>query len=159
MAFPGNVYTFSRALTNPTAVTQLQIATAAGKPIQILRAWFSANNAAAPASAGVAIQLNRKSAAATVVAAVAADIVKTNPSDGASTVQLGTALTGYTASAEGTDTDLLYRDAFNDLNGWLYLPIPEERITVTGGGFVGMKLLLAPPAGTYYAGVTFVEIG
>ena len=154
----GNVYTFSRSFTNPGAVTLLQIAANAARPLVPLRAWVSQH--ASVTSTQVAAELVRKTAAATVTAAVAADFKKHLPTQDANcTVQLGTALSGHTATAEGTDGDDFNAEGWNILNGWLYLPVPEERIVVPGGGIVGLKLLVAPPAATYRAGITFVEVG
>jgi hypothetical protein len=40
---------------------------------------------------------------------------------------------GITGSADATPTYVdLYRASFNALNGWLWIPTPEERIIVTG---------------------------
>ncbi len=158
MAANGNVYTFSRqGMSVSTAITVLQLAAATAKPVEILRAWASQQTSTT--STQVGITLVRKTGAATVTAAVAADIKKANPSDSASSVQLGTALTGYTATAEGTDGDQLYVDGFNVLSGWLYLPVPEERIVVAGGGIIGLKFLTTQAAATYNVGICYRELG
>lgn len=92
-------------VTTGTALkTMLQIATAAARPIRV-RAWGVFFDGSA---AGVPIKCNLldTSAAATVTAHVAAGVMPYDTEAGVtpSTVQLGTALSGYTASAEGTYT-------------------------------------------------------
>lgn len=89
-------------VTTGTAIkTLLQIAPASTQSLTIV-AWgidFDGTAAAAP----IKVELIDTDVAATVTAAVAAGVIKlSGPNDEASTVQLGTALTGYTASAEGT---------------------------------------------------------
>src|SRR5690242_10842975 len=160
MSANGNVYVFSRqTVAIPNAITTiLQIKAGAAKPIEILRAW--ASQVSSTTSTQVQIGLVRLSVAGTVTAAVAADVKVTNPSDGASGVQLGTSATGYLATAEGTVSDMTYPDNFNILNGWLYLPVPEERIIVPGAGLLALKFLAAPGgAWNWSAGIVFRELG
>ncbi len=106
-------------------------------------------------SAMVRFQLVRKSAAATVTSYTP---LLLDTGDGAAKSVGGTSATGITASAEGTDTDIVYSDTFNALTGVLYLPTPEERITVPGAGFLGLKFP-ANPALTITAQLEFEEIG
>jgi hypothetical protein len=143
---------------NPTGVTQLQIQAAAAIPIVIIRAWVSQSTST---TSGVGrVEIVRKTAAATVTAAViATDIRPFDPDDAASQVQVSTTATGYTATGEGTDGDVLYQDNFNILNGWLWLPVPEERIWVKGGGIIALKYPASPPAATYDCGIIFAEVG
>lgn len=148
-------YTLSREVTNPTAVTQLQIAAGTAMPIVVMRAWVTQRSTTT--STAIGVELVRKTAAATVTAAIAADIKKYDPADAASSVQLGTALSGYTATAEGTDGDAIALEAFNILNGWYFEPQPELRPTVPGGGIIALKFLTAPPNGTYEVGIAFSE--
>lgn len=131
-------YEFEREITNPGAITLLQITAGAAMPITLMKATVSQRNSITSTAFGAYVV--RKSAAATVTAAVAADIRKLDPGDSASVVQLGTALTGYAATVEGTDGDILWREGDNILNGYYQEPQPELRITVPGGGIVGLKL-------------------
>lgn len=152
------VYVFEKSLVNPTGVTQLQIQAAAAISFEIIRVWV--NQSTSTTSGQTAIQIVRKAAAATVTAAViATNIRPLDPDDAASQVQVGTTATGFTATAEGTDGDIMVEEGFNILNGYLYLPLPEERITVKGGGLIAIKFPSAPPAATYKIGVMFAEIG
>lgn len=147
-------YVFSRELTNPTAVTLLQIAAGTAMPIVIMRARLTQR--LSTTSTQVGIQILRKTAAATVTAAVAGDLRKLDSGDSATVVQLGTALTGYTATAEGTNGDILHEEGFNLLNGFYYEPQPELRPTVPGAGIVGIKLLTAI-TGTVQVEFVFAE--
>lgn len=90
------------------------------------------------------LQLLRKSAAATVTSVTP---LKLNPGDPASLAVGGTSSTGYNASSEGTNSDILLKTSWNVLNGeWLYLPVPEGRIRVPQGGIFGIKLNTSPAA-------------
>lgn len=92
-------------VTTGTAIkTMLQIATSSGNPIKV-EEWgisFDGTAAATP----IQCELIQTDVAATVVAHIAAGVMQYDSvSDGgASSVTLGTAATGYTASAEGTTT-------------------------------------------------------
>jgi hypothetical protein len=148
-------YVFERELVNPGAITALQIAAGTSMPLTIMRAKVTQRTS--QTSTAVGAYLVRKTAAATVTAAVAGDLRKKDPGDAATSVQLGTALTGYAASAEGTDGDIIEREGFNILNGWYYEPQPELRDTVPAGGIIGLKFSAAPPNGTYSVTIAFAE--
>lgn len=149
-------YRIWKSMVNPTAVTQIQIQAPTARSITIIRAWVS--QASTTTSAQVKVQILRMSAGATVTAAtIAADVRPMDPDDAASTVQVGTAATGFTATVAGTESDIMMSDNFNVVNGWLYLPVPEERIITSGGGRIALKFATAPPAGTYDVGIVFAE--
>lgn len=93
------------AVTTGTAIkTMLQITTPATRSARVIQWWieFDASAAAAP----VKVELIKTGAvAATVTAFVAGDITKwADPNAPNSLMTLGTANSGYTASAEGTIT-------------------------------------------------------
>lgn len=64
----------------------------------------------------------------------------------------------------GATPFVVYRDAFHLQNGWLYLPVPEERITLVSGSAdpgdnIGILFPVAPDAAiTVSAGITWSEI-
>ncbi len=92
-------------VTTGTAIkTMIQIATASTTAVRVKQwyAEFDGSTAATP----IEVELIRvASVAATVTAYAAGDIGKVNdPNAPASSIQLGTALSGYTASVEGTVT-------------------------------------------------------
>jgi hypothetical protein len=63
-----------------------------------------------------------------------------------------------TATAEGTDTDIVLDATWNALSGYLYVPTPDELITVPAGGIIGVKFP-ANPALTISANLIFEELG
>ena len=70
------------------------------------------------------------------------------------------ATAGTDASAEGagTVTPIIY-DGFNNLNGWLWVPTPEERIIVPTDTAVILKIVGTPAAlGNWSAGITYEEL-
>lgn len=137
-----------------TAISIIQIKAGAGGPLEILRAHVS--QGLSETSTMEQINIVRKSAAATVTSATP---LKFNPADQASLAVGGTAATGTQASAEGTDSDILISEGFNILNGWTWLPTPEERIFVPGGGIIALKFPVAPASFTVRAYIVFREIG
>jgi hypothetical protein len=147
-------YKLVREFTNPGAVTLLQIAAGTAMPFQIIRAWVTQRTSTTSTQIGATVV--RKTAAATVTAAVIADIKRTDPADATASVQLGTALSGYLATAEGTDGDQMDIQGVNILNGYYYTPLPEERERVAGGGLIAVKLLTAI-TGTVQAGIVIQE--
>ena len=136
-----------------TAITILQIK-AGANPLWLLRAWCAQSSLTTIAEQ--TIQINRKSGAATVTAFTPLKVG--SDADAAALAVGGTAATGTNASAEGTDTDVLYPDSFNILDGWLWLPVEEERIFVPPAGIIGLKFPVAPSAMTVSAGLIFGEL-
>lgn len=92
------------------------------------------------------VSVLRKTAAATVTSFTPLKMESTLP---ASLAVGGTSATGYNATAEGTDGDILHEDHFNLLNGgWLWLPVPDERIWVPPSGIIAVKNFTTPAAST-----------
>jgi hypothetical protein len=149
-------YTCTKEIVNPGAVTVLQIAAGTSMPHTLHKVSVTQRTITTANQLGV--QLVRKTAAATVTAmANNTDVRRTDPGDAASSLQFGTALTGHTATAEGTDGEELDRQGFDVRNGYYYEPQPEDRLTIPGGGIWGIKFSSAPPAGTYIAEYTISE--
>lgn len=73
------------------------------------------------------------------------------------------AASGFTsrglATTLGTASTILVPDSFNWQNGYLYLPVPEERYSVVGAGFIAFKVPVAPPALTVNVAMSVLEIG
>jgi hypothetical protein len=135
-------------VTTGTAIkTLLQIAPPSSAPtteIYIIR-WgitFDGTAAAAP----IKCELIETDVAATVTAHVAAGIVSTaRPNDAASTMTLGTAATGFTASAEGTTTASRLLD-FQQVapNGGYVMQFPlEQEPSVRTGKFLRVRVTAA----------------
>lgn len=140
-----------------TAITAIQLKAGVNGAVEILRASLS--QATTATSAQIAAGIVRKSAAATVTTAVAGTtVLKQNPINPTTDASLGTAATGITASAEGTNGEQAVTDGFNDLNGYVYLPAPEERLLVPQGGIIGLTFLSAPQSATRHARLAFREL-
>jgi hypothetical protein len=137
------------------AITLVQIKAGTVGAVELLRAWCSQSNSTT--STMQRITILRKSTAATVTSGTPLLI---NGSQAAKAVG-GTSATGTNASNENSgDGDVLYPDVFNILNGWLWVPTPEERIIVPPSGMIGLKFMTAPASSlTINAGFVFGEIG
>ncbi len=93
--------------------------------------------------------------------------VKTKLLDPASQITGGTAgaagTSGKVATAEGAGAkSVIFEDAFNVLNGWLWVPTPPETIIMNASASSGLGLYLpaAPSAtGNWNAGMIFRELG
>ncbi len=130
----------STAIT--AAKTLLQIKAGSAVPLDIISVRVS--QVTKTSTELLELQLMRKSAAATVTSFTPLKYQGSDPTAGAAG---GTSATGYNASAEGTDGDILLKTHWNVLNGeWLYLPVPEARIRVPGAGIFAVKLNTAPAA-------------
>ena len=129
------------------AVTLAFINPGTTSSLEILRVSVSQSSSAT--SAQQRIQLNTQVTSFPTL--VSATPVKTSTSDSSSAITGGTSgaagTSGINASAEGAGTKtVLYPDVFNILNGWLWLPTPEERIILpasSSSGF-GVHLPVAP---------------
>lgn len=149
------VYTLSLRRTSiSTAISILQIV-AGAEGLEILRVVVGQKGSTT--SQTEAISLVRKSVAATVTAAIlGTSLFRHNPLETVTApVLLSTGGTGIMATVEGTDTDEVYSDTFNVLNGKLYVPTEKERIYVPPAGIIALKFHDAPVAQTWTASITF----
>lgn len=152
---PARMYTVSQVVTNPGAVTNLNLQANATKPFVVVRVLIELAQATIPTSANARVRLVRKTAAPTVTSIAASTFLNHDPTDSDSGVTAG-----HTATAEGTDGDFVERGWRSDI-GFDWAPTPEEYIVIGGGtanGF-GVKHNVAPPAGNYSFTITFHEIG
>jgi len=129
--------------------------------LRMLRCW--ASQSANATSAQQRIQLNTQVTAFPTLTSTTP--AKTKQGDAASVIAGGTAgaagTCGTNASAEGAGAKtVLLSDAFNVLNGWLWVPTPDEVIEMPAGfasGF-GLHLPVAPATLTNWSfGVVFGE--
>ncbi len=154
----GHIYTLRHQAVVATLISILQLKAGALVPFEILSATLS--QGISETSAEEAIEFVRKTVAATVTTAVAGThLFKLRPGDPTAGLDLGTAATGVIATAEGTDGDIVLREAFNVLNGWKHLPVPEERIFVPAAGIIALKFPVAPASQTWQMGITIRELG
>jgi len=146
------IYSVNANLTTWTGAKTLLQIKAVSKQLEIIR--VEVTQVSSTTSAQTQVQLLRKTAAATVTSFTP---LLMDPSFAAATAVGGTAATGTNATAEGTDGDILFRSGFNILNGFLWLPVPEERIKVPVNGFFAVKMPDAVTSGTYNVNVIFGE--
>lgn len=100
---------FAPVTTGTAIKTMLQIATPATRPLSVVEWGISFDGSAA--ATPIRCELLQTDVAATVTAHVAAGVQPYNdPNAPASLMTLGTAATGYTASAEGTITATRHGD-------------------------------------------------
>jgi hypothetical protein len=149
----GNAYTVVRpAVTTSTAITIIQLTVPTTTLAEITRAWV--DQSSSTTSTAARIQIVRKTGVATVTSQNPTPL---GTNSGASLCVGGVSATGITATVEGTDGNILVDDGFNILNGWLWVPVPEERIVVRPGETIGLKFPSAPTSAAYSAGLNWVE--
>jgi hypothetical protein len=134
-----------------TAITIIEVAAPSTAILEIIRAWVTCATSAV-ASAMNRVELLRKSATITGTASPPAIIPLA--ADGASG-----ATQKWKATGEGTDGSIILPDNFNTLNGWIYFPVPEERIIVPPSGIIAIKFPGAPTSANYSAGIIWRELG
>jgi hypothetical protein len=142
--------------TVTTADVLIELGVPANTMIEIIRMWCSpAMNDAGPTDDMQEINIYSNDALATGGAGLTETELQ-----GTGDVSLVTALGGPT---QGSTPTVLYPDGFHLQNGWLYLPVPEERIRVVGAAAaaVGFKLSQAPESASEILsyGIIWGEIG
>jgi hypothetical protein len=134
-----------------------------GCSLEILRCWIG--QSANATSAQQRVQLVTQVTAFPTLTSATPKKLKIN--DPVSEITGGTAgaagTAGINASAEGAGTKtIILEDAFNVLNGWLFVPTPNETIIVnakTSAGF-GLYLPVAAATLTNWAfGIVYRELG
>jgi hypothetical protein len=133
-----------QSVTTGTAIkTMLQLSTPSTRQLQVIGWGFSVDD---PPGADAVIELLQTDVAATVTAHVAAGIPSLDPNAPASLLTLGTANTGYTASAEGTTTAARVFDvvSLSSVSGespllYTYQFMPDERPIVAVSKFLRVR--------------------
>lgn len=150
----GRVYS---AIVDQVAVTALQdlfvLTAAATHCCEILAVRIGQGNLAADANAEMLeIELNRYVSATGGTAVTEQPHEVGHPTADAAVVRNDTTL--------GTTPTLLHADTFNIQAGWIYMPVPEERIWVPPSGVFAVTLPAAPDGSTTIsATLTWNEIG
>lgn len=143
--------------TISTAITILQLKAGTGFPLELFAATLTQTGSTTSAQAHVGILV--KSAAATVTAASAGTTLNKVGAHGiTSDAVLSTSGSGYTATVEGTDSEIIVDEAFNVTQGWQWVPVPEGRIVVPVSGIIAMKFLTAPASHSWRASFYFREL-
>ena len=132
-----------------TAITVLEVAAPATASLELVRAWVAQSSSTT--SQMVRIQLLRKSGTITGTASPPTPVPRM-VGQGASTTTVK-----WKATAEGTDGVIYIDDAFNSLNGWLWLPVPEERLVVPPSGIIALKFPAPPLSANWTFGLLFEE--
>jgi hypothetical protein len=150
---PNGVYIASiNSDSYSTGIGIIEIQAAASSIIEILRAWVGPAEGAAPVDEVQEVAVYRSDTVGTGTAMTEQAIQ--GGGDGASGA---TAISAVTRG--GTPEELLY-DAYHVQNGWLYLPVPEERFRIVSGGEdnIGIWFPVAPDAAmTISAGIIWAE--
>lgn len=134
-----------------SAITILELTAPATGMLEILRAWCNQSTSAASAQTG--IQVLRKSATITGAATppVPRPTLEGYPASGMTVKWL--------ATAEGTDGVVIHEEGFNMINGFLWIPVPEERVWVRPSGIIALKFPVAPTSATWTFGFKVRERG
>lgn len=142
------------AYSGSAPTTVIQVKAGATVPLQVIRATMS--QTASTTSTQVGCDICR-STAGTVTAFTP---LKTGPStDPAASAVGGTSATGITCSSEGTPANILHQDAWNFLNGWLYLPTPKEYPFVDAATIINLRLVFPSTAAiTLTSDLIFEEV-
>lgn len=131
-----------------------------GSNIEILRAWVA--QGATETSEQLGIQL-------CLQASAFGTYTSTTPSPhfvggrvsgiaGGTAGAEGTAGTDASANAAGTKTTII-ADGFNNLNGWLWVPTPEERIVLPADTAIVLAMIgTATTLTNWSAGITYREL-
>jgi len=131
-----------------------------GSNIMLLRAWVGQQASETSDQLGVMIALKASAFGTYTSTTPQGHFVGGRVSGivGGTTGAEGTAGTDASAEGAGTVTPIIY-DGFNNLNGWLWVPTPEERIIVPADTAVILKIVGTPAAlGNWSAGITFLEL-
>jgi hypothetical protein len=161
-----SVYTVS--MSNQTIIasadlvnihTDSTLATA-GSNIEILRAWCSQGDTETSQQLGIQLCL-QASAFGTYTAATPTPHFlggKVSGIVGGTAGAEGTAGVDASANAAGAKT-VIWSDGFNNLNGHVWVAVPEERIILPADTCIVLALIGTPSAlGNWFAGITYREI-
>lgn len=132
----------------------------AGSNIRILRAWCSQNETETSEQLGIQLALQASAFGTYTSATPRPHFVggKISGIVGGTTGAEGTAGVDASANAAGTKTEIVY-DGFNNLNGWLWVPTPEERIIVPPDTAIVLAMVgTASTLTGWNAGITYEEI-
>lgn len=149
------------AVTTGTAIkTHIQLATGATvASIRIIEWWVEFNGSAAATPIAVELIRHTGGPVTTLTAYVAADVAKQNdPNANVSTIQLGAALSGYTATAEVTPTTVsTLATHFVPPTSGIYIQYPLGREPEIAVATFARLRTTAPAAVNMYAGISWEE--
>ena len=151
-----------QSVTTGTSIkTMLQVATPSTRQIQLISWSFTLDD---PPGADAVIELIQTDVAATVTAHVASGIQPLDPNAPASLCVGGTALTGYTATAEGTTTASRVFDvvSLSSVSGespltYTYQFMPDERPIIAVSKFLRIRATTPTTAADMRCKITWDE--
>mgnify|MGYP001569449758 CR=1 FL=1 len=147
------IYTINHnAIVVATAITIIQYKAGATNKAAVVR--FRVGQGLSETSTQEQIVLLRKTAAATVSSFTP---IENDPDGPVAFGAGGTAATGITASAEGTDGDLLVDASFNILNGFEWVRSDRYEIMIPAAGIIALKFPVAPASATWRAQLVIEE--
>lgn len=132
----------------------------AGSNIRILRAWCSQNAVEISEQLGIQLCLQASTFGTFTSATPRPHFVggKISGIVGGTAGAEGTAGVDASTNGAGTKTEIIY-DGFNNLNGWLWVPTPEERIIVPPDTSITLAMVgTATTLTGWNAGITYEEI-
>jgi len=148
------------ASSEMVTITAATAVTSRAHTIRILRAWCSQGANETSEQLGVQI-CSQVTAFGTFTATTPTPMFLGGAASGIAggTAQAAaTSGTDSSANAAGTKV-VLIADSFNNLNGWLWVPTPEERIWVTAGQTITLAMVgTATALGNWTAGMVFEEL-
>jgi hypothetical protein len=151
----------SSNITIAGATTLISLRPTSTQAIEILRMWVSQSGTLAITNQRVRVNYQT----GTVGTFTGATPQKLKVSDPPCSITSGTAQgagsAGINASVENGTKTTVFEDAFNVLNGWLWVATPRETLIVpAAGSALGLDFPTAPATLTGWAfGITFAEIG
>lgn len=131
-----------------------------GSNIRILRAWCSQNVTEASEQLGIMLALQASAFGTYTSTTPTPHFIGGRVSGiaGGTAGAEGTAGTDASANAGGTKTPIIY-DGFNNLNGWLWVPTPEERIIIPADTAIVLAMVgTASVLTNWNAGITYEEL-
>jgi len=148
------------ASSEMVTITAATAVTSRAHTIRILRAWCSQGANETSEQLGVQI-CSQVTAFGTFTATTPTPMfLGGNASGIAGGAAQAAATSGTDASANAAGTKVtLIADSFNNLNGWLWVPTPEERIYVSAGQTITLAMVgTATTLTNWTAGMTFEEM-
>jgi hypothetical protein len=128
--------------------------------LRLLRAWCSQNETETSQQLGIMLALQASAFGTYTSTTPTPHVAGGNASGitGSTSAAAASAGTDASANAAGTKTPIIY-DGFNNLNGWLWVPTPEERIILPADTAIVLAMVgTATTLTNWNAGITFEEL-
>lgn len=143
------------------ATTLIQVRPSTTLALEVIRMWVAFGGTATSAQQRIRVEI-QSGTAPVLAGATPAKLKQGDPVSGIVSGTIGALGTcGVNASTESGTKVAIWDDAFNVLNGWLWVATPRETIILpAGGSAIGLFFPAAPTVlTTWTAGLTFAELG